>query len=530
MRQDFTTHTSPIRTVHPGIFILSGIVSVNVDAGQLRIKAGAFENRPELWLSKATSRLSRLILIGHTGTISLKALRWIHDVGAAVIQIDHDATVVMASAPPKVDNAKLRRAQALAATNGQDMDIARKVIKWKVEGQAEVCTHLNKAEAAELILELIPQVEAALSKSDLLSVEAQAAALYWNAWSEIPIRFTRRDQKRVPEHWKSYTGRVSPLTNSPRKAANPANAMLNYLYALLEAETRIAILTMGLDPGIGVLHADHPGRDSLIYDLMEPVRPQVDRWLYELIHINTFTKSDFYETPEGQIMIRAPLTRELSATTGQWAKAVAPVVEWIANVLNRRNAVSKKHRTNRIATPLTEANRSEGRSPYRKKQQRRKRNPKLAIKACRECGETLERDGGEFCSKRCWEAFNEAIVVPKFAEAGPKNLAMLRAIGKDPSHGGEAAKKRGQSNARRAHERKQWEKDHPDINLEKERERFKKEILPYLAYIPLSRIIGATGLSKRYASMIRRDLYTPHPIHYQKLEELILLYNEAEGG
>jgi hypothetical protein len=44
---------------------------------------------------------------------------------------------------------------------------------------------------------------------------------------------------------------------------NPANALLNYLYAILEAEARIAILSMGLDPGMGVLHADLKARDSL---------------------------------------------------------------------------------------------------------------------------------------------------------------------------------------------------------------------------------------------------------------------------
>lgn len=44
--------------------------------------------------------------------------------------------------------------------------------------------------------------------------------------------------------------------------------MLNYLYAMLEAETRFAASTLGLDPGIGVMHVDVPYRDSLALDLM----------------------------------------------------------------------------------------------------------------------------------------------------------------------------------------------------------------------------------------------------------------------
>jgi CRISP-associated protein Cas1 len=54
--------------------------------------------------------------------------------------------------------------------------------------------------------------------------------------------------------------------------------MLNYLYAILESEARIAALKMGLDPGIGFKHADLRGRDSLACDLMEAVCPKVDSY------------------------------------------------------------------------------------------------------------------------------------------------------------------------------------------------------------------------------------------------------------
>jgi CRISPR-associated protein Cas1 len=51
------------------------------------------------------------------------------------------------------------------------------------------------------------------------------------------------------------------------------------MYAILESEARLAISELGLDPGIGVLHADTRTRDSLACDLMEPIRPQVDAYL-----------------------------------------------------------------------------------------------------------------------------------------------------------------------------------------------------------------------------------------------------------
>lgn len=61
----------------------------------------------------------------------------------------------------------------------------------------------------------------------------------------------------------------------------PPNAVLNYLYAILEAEARLAAAELGLDPGLGVLHRDTPNRDNLACDLMEPARPLVDAFVFD---------------------------------------------------------------------------------------------------------------------------------------------------------------------------------------------------------------------------------------------------------
>ncbi|MCX6071369.1 MAG: hypothetical protein NTU91_11010 [Chloroflexi bacterium] len=98
-------------------------------------------------------------------------------------------------------------------------------------------------------------------------------------------------------------------------------------------------------------------------------------------------------------------------------------------------------------------------------------------------------------------------------------LSKLRAEGADPSHGGEVGRKRGASNARRAHERSKWKELGLDVDQEKER--FKRDILPRLQDVPLSRIMKATGFSRRYASLARRGLYTPHPVHYDALVTLV---------
>ena len=65
--------------------------------------------------------------------------------------------------------------------------------------------------------------------------------------------YPREDLKRVPEHWKFFGQRISVLTRSPRLATNPPNAILNYCYAVLENESRLALAALGLDPSIGAV-------------------------------------------------------------------------------------------------------------------------------------------------------------------------------------------------------------------------------------------------------------------------------------
>src|SRR5204863_7747579 len=120
-----------------------------------------------------------------------------------------------------------------------------------------------------------------------------------------PINFPRKDETRVPAYWCAFGARVSPLTGSPRLAVNPPNAMLNYLYAVLESESRLAAVALGLDPGIGVLHVDTPARDSLACDLMEAIRPQVDAYVLDWILCQPLRREWFFEQRDGNCRLMA---------------------------------------------------------------------------------------------------------------------------------------------------------------------------------------------------------------------------------
>jgi len=510
---------SSIRIIPPGIYVLSGVVQVNVDGGQLHVHAGTFDDRPEMYLTKADAQIRRLVVLGHSGTLSLHALRWLYQVGAGVIQVDYDASVVFATIPLGLDHARLRRAQALAMHSPDGLAIAQWLIEGKVSGQAGVCRTLGDEAAAREVEKFLGRIKEARSAVMLRSLESQASVQYWQAWSRVPVQFARKDEAKVRHQWKAFGLRASPLTNAPRRAGNPANAMLNYLYALLDSETRIAILTMGLDPGVGILHADQPARDSLVYDLMEPVRPAVDAWLLALLRERRFARDDFCESPDGrgQIMLTQHMAHELVSTMPLWARMIAPVVEQMA-----RRLLSRKGHTARpedIPTKLTEAHRSrKGRDFAHQATRKAAATAEKPPRSCLQCGKPT-RSTSRYCSRECMSVYRKEVLDPGFTRKGTAALETLRASGRDPAHGGEAAQKRGRSNARRAQDRAEWEALGLDIDSEKAR--FVEEIQPKLARLTVKQIENATGLSLRYALLIRDGRYVPHPVHYEALAALV---------
>jgi len=75
---------------------------------------------------------------------------------------------------------------------------------------------------------------------------------------------------------------------------------------------RIATVATGLDPTIGYLHACRPDRRALVYDLMEPLRPQVDRFMLDLARSRTFAPSDFILTSGGVCRLHPQLARTMA--------------------------------------------------------------------------------------------------------------------------------------------------------------------------------------------------------------------------
>jgi CRISPR-associated endonuclease Cas1 len=485
-----------------GVVTLYGYgISVHVDRGHLTFKDGIGTTRREARFSRVGHGIRRLVVIGSDGIVSLAALRWLADQDASFVMLDRDGSVLATTGAVRPSDARLRRAQALAHQSGVALRIVRELISRKLAGQeqlvrSKLCNSLiadtiSRAHSGVMTAETIPAIR---------QLEAQAAYAYWSAWRNIPITFPKNDLRRVPEHWRSFGSRHSPLTGSPRLAVNPPNAILNYLYALLESEARLAIAALGLDPGIGVMHVDSPSRDSLACDLMEAIRPQVDAYLLNWIVREPLHREWFFEQRNGNCRLMGPFAMRLSETSPTWGRAIAPIAEWVSRTL--WSTIRKPSGQSYPATRLTQSRRRQAKGSSFDAGIEDTLRP---LRICRICGARIKR-AQTYC-KSC------AVGVSR------EGMIEVAKLGRIATHTLEAETLRAKTQRKHAAALAVW--DPSELPKWLDEEAYRTRIQPALAGITVPAIATALGISEPYATDIRAGKRRPHPRHWRALAQIV---------
>ena len=211
-------------------------------------------------------------------------------------------------------NVLLRRAQyRVADTQEKCLSIARQVILGKVLNSRTVLMRGARDSSSDTARRIAPTVERLaqivrhlMSSSlchdldQLRGMEGDAARDYFAALDALVLReddaFAMKSRSRRP-----------PLDRM--------NALLSFLYALLEHDARSACEASGLDPAVGFLHRDRPGRWGLALDLMEELRPVLcDRVALTLINRKQVQPDGFDITDSGAVRMTEKTRRVVVAT------------------------------------------------------------------------------------------------------------------------------------------------------------------------------------------------------------------------
>lgn len=195
---------------------------------------------------------------------------------------------------PRSGNVLLRRTQYRCADDpARAVPVVRGIVAAKAANQRTVLrralrdhgpsmdgTARDRLAAAEARLTDAARRVLAGGDVDLLrGIEGEAAQVYFSVFNDL---------LRVDDPAFRFAGR------SRRPPLDRVNALLSFLYAMLGHDCRSALEAHGLDPQVGFLHADRPGRAGLALDLMEELRPVLaDRLALSLINRRQVSADDF---------------------------------------------------------------------------------------------------------------------------------------------------------------------------------------------------------------------------------------------
>ena len=206
-------------------------------------------------------------------------------------------------------NVVLRQQQYDSSRDAQiSLEIAKSCILGKVYNarwvlERAVRDHSLQIEAdqvkkaAEFLRDSLKRIRVSESKEQLRGYEGEAASIYFGVLDQLILQ----QKKDFAFHGRS---KRPPMDN--------VNALLSFVYTLLTNTITSAIETVGLDPYVGYLHTDRPGRASLSLDLIEELRPVLaDRFVLSLINKRIVNGKNFSKKENGAVLMDDELRKRV---------------------------------------------------------------------------------------------------------------------------------------------------------------------------------------------------------------------------
>lgn len=290
----------------------------------LEIEHGAlvFRENGERVGTVPISPLSRVVFRSDV-QLSTKVLSKLGEAGVGLIFLAGNHKAPALHYPRPHHDIARRMAQWLAS---QQVDfcliVAQQLVQRKLEQQAAVLEHYQThrpdqryplSHALKTLYHSIENINSYQSLNHLRGAEGVAARCYFQALAAIApsaLQFQGRN-RRPPK--------------------DPLNAMLSLGYTLIHAEACLTLYGMGFDPYVGFYHQIEFGRESLACDVIEPVRPLVDRFVLGLFENEVLRAEDFSQhNTEGCLLGKAGRLRFYSAyeqACGDFRSAIKNEIE-----------------------------------------------------------------------------------------------------------------------------------------------------------------------------------------------------------
>lgn len=204
-------------------------------------------------------------------------------------------------------NVLLRRTQyRLADDAKQSAQMARLTIAAKIANSRSVIMRELRNHGKNVVLEQaekrlavsLRRIKESVSVDSARGIEGEAAATYFEAFPQL-----------LRVDWAEFGNRIR------RPPTDPVNALLSFLYSIITQECASALQGVGLDPYVGFLHKDRPGRPSLALDLLEEFRAYwADRFVLTIINRKQVQANDFITEASGAVRLKDEVRKTVLST------------------------------------------------------------------------------------------------------------------------------------------------------------------------------------------------------------------------
>ena len=192
---------------------------------------------------------------------------------------------------PPVHGQRITGQVVIATTQALRQTEAQKLVITKVQRQQDWLGRYDP-QAGEALAAIVEKLRASPAQPQtLLGLEGAAARIVWQSFARhLPTTL-------------GFTGR------NRRPPRDPVNCILSLAASLAQREAVIVLRSCGLDPFLGIFHTPRAGRESLAWDMLELVRPQLEEWTFLDFHTGKLNNDHFSSHPKkGCTLVKAGRT------------------------------------------------------------------------------------------------------------------------------------------------------------------------------------------------------------------------------
>jgi CRISP-associated protein Cas1 len=328
------------------VIVLGANAALRVRGGALDVMHGPAAERINLKIDIDNPPPCAILFDGRGEFLSGEALRWCAQRGVVIVMPDGPGRMMtlLHSAAEASDSEMLRdvgpaiiRAQCAA----DPVFVAREIVLTKIAADKAVLGPRVTPAMPRTIARCEAALMTARSVAEIVMIEAKAAGVYWRSYRDLGL--IERKGGNLPRTWLRFAYRgKGPEFLGNKHASHPISAMINYCVVVEAGRLARALAGEGMALQIGFLHSDKHGRNSLVWDCIEPLRAKINANVFKFIASRDFARADFPASGVKTHRIARPVIAELLERCLLPERDILDGAVWLKDLVIRCGAPSPR--------------------------------------------------------------------------------------------------------------------------------------------------------------------------------------------